>query len=361
MHPNIEKGTIMNWRKQTVILLAALPVLLALAACQGEATPAPTPTAVPTVAAPTAAPTEETVAEPTAEPTAAPTEAAAAAATSAGAAAWEPVACDTLGVGPEVAAVADCGFVTVPESRTGGSDRQIKLAVVRVRTGSADPGAPIVLGTGGPGGGGLDSVLGAQGPGFLTTYGPILEDRDFVLFSQRGTALAQPALDCPAYNALTFEASTKGMSVEERGAAVRDALVACAEAFKAEGVDLAAYNTNENADDVDAIRQALGYDKIFFYGESYGTQLGQFVLRRHPDILAGIMLDGIVPVTKGNVGAGQRYSGRLPHGLRCLCSRRERATPHTRTARRCSSRPWIGWPPTRWTTRWRCPARNLST
>ena len=49
---------------------------------------------------------------------------------------------------------------------------------------------------------------------------------------------------------------------------------------------------------MDAIRQALGYDKIFYYGESYGTQLGQFVLRRHPDILAGIVLDGIVPVTK---------------------------------------------------------------
>jgi|JI10StandDraft_1071094.scaffolds.fasta_scaffold122080_2 hypothetical protein len=44
MQPNIEKGTIMNWRKQTVILLAALPVLLALAACQGEEAPTPTPT-----------------------------------------------------------------------------------------------------------------------------------------------------------------------------------------------------------------------------------------------------------------------------------------------------------------------------
>ena len=88
------------------------------------------------------------------------------------------------------------------------------------------------------------------------------------------------------------------MSLEETGQATKDALVKCAEAFKAQGVDLAAYNSNENADDVDAIRQTLGYDKIFYYGESYGTQLGQFVLRRHPDILAGIMLDGIVPVTK---------------------------------------------------------------
>jgi amidase len=188
--------------------------------------------------------------------------------------------------------------VTVPENRATGSDKQIKLAVVRVKSTNENPGAPLLLGTGGPGGPGLQDVQGAGGPGFLTTYGPILEDREFVLFSQRGTALAEPMLDCPVYSALTIQASMEGMSLEARGQAGRDALVKCAEAFAAEGVDLSAYNTNENADDVDAIRQALGYDKIFYYGESYGTQLGQFVLRRHPDILAGILLDGIVPVTK---------------------------------------------------------------
>ncbi|MEI2756021.1 MAG: alpha/beta fold hydrolase [Chitinophagaceae bacterium] len=212
--------------------------------------------------------------------------------------AWESVSCDTFGVAPEVAALADCGYVTVPENRAAGTENTIRLAVVRVKSVSDTPGAPLLLGTGGPGGPGLQDVQGAQGPAFLAANGPILEDRDFVLFSQRGTALAEPMLDCPAYSALTIQASMEGMSLEARGQAGRDALVKCAEAFAAEGVDLSAYNSNENADDVDAIRQALGYDKIFYYGESYGTQLGQFVLRRHPDILEGIMLDGIVPVTK---------------------------------------------------------------
>ena len=63
-------------------------------------------------------------------------------------------------------------------------------------------------------------------------------------------------------------------------------MVACLDEFAAEGVDLAAYNSDENADDIDALRQALGYDKIIYYGESYGTLLGQYLLRRHPDILA---------------------------------------------------------------------------
>ena len=34
----------------------------------------------------------------------------------------------------EVAAQADCGYVTVPENRIANNDKTIKLAVVRVRS-----------------------------------------------------------------------------------------------------------------------------------------------------------------------------------------------------------------------------------
>ena len=270
--------------------------LLVVAALILSACAKPTPTPKPVV--PTQAPTQEPVAAPTQAPVEA-TQEVPTASTSTSGNAWEPVSCDTFKIAPEVAAIADCGYVTVPENRATGGDKTIKLAVLRVKSTSEKPGAPIVLGTGGPGGPGLGLAMPPGGAAFAQTYAPILQDHDFVLFSQRGTALAQPTLDCPAYNALTIDASTKGMSLEERVKAVSDALVACAKDFQAKGVDLSAYNSNENADDVAAIRQALGYDKIFYYGESYGTQLGQFVLRRHPDILAGIMIDGIVPVTKG--------------------------------------------------------------
>ena len=196
--------------KRTLLsILLLVTVALLLAACfptDQTPTPEPAPTETPTQAPPTAAPAEAPKVEPPAS-------------ARAFGEAWESVACDTFNIGPEVAAVADCGYVTVPENRATGSDQQIKLAVVRVKSSSENPGAPLVLGTGGPGGPGLGNVQGAAGPGFLTTYGPILKDRDFVLFSQRGTAPAQPTLDCPAYNALTFEASTKGMSLEETGQA----------------------------------------------------------------------------------------------------------------------------------------------
>ena len=68
-------------------------------------------------------------------------------------------------------------------------------------------------------------------------------------------------------------------------------MIACV----AEGVDVSAFNSVQNAADVEAIRQALGYDAYNFYGVSYGTLLGLHLLRDHPENLRTVILDGVVP------------------------------------------------------------------
>jgi pimeloyl-ACP methyl ester carboxylesterase len=66
--------------------------------------------------------------------------------------------------------------------------------------------------------------------------------------------------------------------------------------LESNGIDLAAYNSIENAHDVAALAEALGYDQINFYGVSYGTVLGEHLMRLHPDLLRAVILDGIVPL-----------------------------------------------------------------
>ena len=46
------------------------------------------------------------------------------------------------------------------------------------------------------------------------------------------------------------------------------------------------------AADVDAVRTALGYERIIYYGASYGAQLGQHIMRDFPDMLEAVILDG---------------------------------------------------------------------
>lgn len=49
----------------------------------------------------------------------------------------------------------------------------------------------------------------------------------------------------------------------------------CQERFKAQGINLNAFNTRENAADVYFVAQTLGYRAFNYYGVSYGTLLGQ--------------------------------------------------------------------------------------
>ncbi|MCB0255984.1 MAG: alpha/beta fold hydrolase, partial [Anaerolineae bacterium] len=211
--------------------------------------------------------------------------------------AWESVDCVSIDVAPTVAAIADCGYVTVPANRANGSDQIIKLAVARVHSPSESPDAPIFLATGGPGGYGFGSIQTAQdATNWPQSNATVLADHDWVFFTQRGTPGAKPDLSCPPFDVLSLDASKNGWTEDQVVAETTKRIQTCYDEFVKAGVNFADFNSFENAEDVNAIREALGYDKIIFYGESYGTQLGQYVMRQHPEILQAVALDGVVPV-----------------------------------------------------------------
>jgi pimeloyl-ACP methyl ester carboxylesterase len=62
--------------------------------------------------------------------------------------------------------------------------------------------------------------------------------------------------------------------------------------------------TSQAVQDLEDFRQAIGSPKVWFYGESYGTQFAQEYAARYPDAMAGLILDGVVDLTRT---AGQYY------------------------------------------------------
>ncbi|HET9672503.1 MAG TPA: alpha/beta hydrolase, partial [Actinomycetota bacterium] len=56
--------------------------------------------------------------------------------------------------------------------------------------------------------------------------------------------------------------------------------------------DVGRYTSTEAADDLDDVREALGYDRIDLYGGSYGATLAQYYLRRHGEHARAVLLDG---------------------------------------------------------------------
>ncbi len=94
----------------------------------------------------------------------------------------------------------ECGYLVVPENRAVPGSPSIRLHVAIFRSLASQPAPdPVIHLAGGPGSSSLDEAayLFSQG------LGAILEQRDFILFDQRGTGHSQPRLDCPERQALT--------------------------------------------------------------------------------------------------------------------------------------------------------------
>ena len=183
----------------------------------------------------------------------------------------------------------DCGFVSVPEDRSQPDSPLIKIGVAVVHSRADQPAPdPIFFLNGGPGG-----ALIAALPNMLSGFDPLLSVRDVVFFDQRGAGWSQPSLVCPEVEALKI-AELKGQpfSLEESLAPY----LACRDRLQGAGVNVAAYNTTENAADVDDLRRALGYEQINLFGVSYGTMLAQVIVRDQADHIRSAVLDSAYPI-----------------------------------------------------------------
>ena len=208
--------------------------------------------------------------------------------------AWQQTDCSVFQIKTEGRDV-ECGFITVPRRHAEPTGPAIRLATVIVKS-DAEKRAPepLFVAQGGPGGSSIKSF--AQ----LFVSFPELRparNRDLVVWDQRGTFFSRPALLCPEVSKAELEAmtDTKNRSESEKDELESEAFRACGERLAREATDLSAFNTVENANDVEAIRQALGFDRITFYGASYGTELGQYLMRQHPANLRAVVLDAVVP------------------------------------------------------------------
>jgi len=251
-------------------LLVLLTMLFGLTACSIGTTPEPTKAATPTVVAPEPTATVE----PTQEPVAT----------------FEEAPCPFEV--PE-GAMVECGFVVVPEDHSDPTGPTIRLAVavLKDQSGEHQPD-PVMLLTGGPG-----EKTVANGPALAPVLAPIHPNRDLILFDQRGVGLSEPALECPEFVQALFDLLDEpdpNVALQARF----DALMACRDRLMSEGHNLSAYNTVQNAADVDAIRVALGYDQVNLYGGSYGSLLAQATMRDHPEGIRSVAINSVLPLEK---------------------------------------------------------------
>ena len=181
-----------------------------------------------------------------------------------------------------------CGTYEVYENRAARSGRRIGLKVVvlpaQSETSEADP---VFFFHGGPGAAATEAI-----PGIGRVLQGIRASRDLVFIDQRGTGSSHP-LDCdlPAEDAPLQEYFNPFLEIDF----VRRCL-----AKQDQYANVALYTTPIAMDDIDEVRDALGYQRINVLGGSYGTRAVLIYLRRHSEHVRSAVLKGIAPTDMKN-------------------------------------------------------------
>lgn len=183
---------------------------------------------------------------------------------------------------------AQCTRFEVPENPNEPDGRRIELAVAWVPTeNTAGAEDPLFMIAGGPGQSALESYPGLHG-----AFREIRKNRHVILVDQRGTG-GSNKLTCSTQDG---EAGVLDDLSDDDPAAWRAFAERCRDGLKPKA-DLTQYTTSVAIADLDAVRQAIGVDKINLLGVSYGTRVAQQYMRRYPQHTRSVVLDSVVPNT----------------------------------------------------------------
>ena len=209
----------------------------------------------------------------------------------------------------------ECGTVQVPLDYDSPGSGTISLSVARLP--ATDPSRKIgslFINPGGPGGSGVDFLVGA-GPFLFSDE--VRARFDIVGFDPRGI-IRSTSFRCfgnqkqwdPYFTPFAFPMT----AAEEAVWITADHYLdnACAQRGSKIGSHMSTANV---ARDLDALRQAVGDEKLTYAGYSYGTMIGQTYANMFPDRFRAIIIDGVLDPIAWTTGApGQQnlpFSTRL--------------------------------------------------
>jgi pimeloyl-ACP methyl ester carboxylesterase len=191
-----------------------------------------------------------------------------------------------------------CATIPAPLDYSGATPGQVSLAVEELPA-TGTPRGTMLLVAGGPGqasAGVFD--LAHQGQ----VWRALFPDYNLVAYDNRGTG-GSGALSCPG--------------PEPLGAVPPTAYAAsCAASL---GSARTFYDTAAHADDIETVRQALGADRLFLWGTSYGTKQALAYATLFPTHVERLLLDSVLPL-EGPDPFGRSSLQAIPGAVASLCS-----------------------------------------
>jgi pimeloyl-ACP methyl ester carboxylesterase len=178
------------------------------------------------------------------------------------------------------------GTLAVPEDHEnpGGKTIEIAWAVISAKDATKQK-HPLIFLTGGPGGETLPIVP------FIMDL-PLAEDRDLILFDQRGIGLSSAL---PDFGEGLLEILAADLTPEQEKDEFNRLLQLYRKKAQEKGIHLHHYNTFQNARDVGMLMEHLGYGRYHVMGGSYGSRLARVIMDKFPEFIETAVLDSPNP------------------------------------------------------------------
>ncbi|WP_368562965.1 alpha/beta hydrolase [Pseudoxanthomonas sp. UTMC 1351] len=183
-----------------------------------------------------------------------------------------------------VSVEAQCARFDVAENPALPQGRKVALNIAWLPATNEGAGTedPVFFLAGGPG----QSAVEVW-PSIDAAFRDVRKQRHVVLVDQRGTGKSNP-LACRDEEGKNAFGKTQDTSADAAVAFARQ----CVKQLQA---DPRFYTTTDAVRDLEAVRAALGAEKINLVGGSYGTRVAQQYAMRHPQHTRSLVLDGVVP------------------------------------------------------------------
>ncbi|MFI5616407.1 alpha/beta hydrolase [Streptomyces sp. NPDC051567] len=210
---------------------------------------------------------------------------------------WTACAAPTAaeGGGPPPGPEWQCATLDVPLDYAEPGGETVPLALIRARAqDTKNRIGSLVFNFGGPGGSGLTTL-----PSAAKEYEALRARYDLVSFDPRGVGRSAPVRceDDQRLDAYYAQDATPTTPAEERTYvdSIKQYQRACE---RNSGKVLPHVGTPNAARDMDRIRQALGDEKLYYFGISYGTELGGVYAHLFPKNVGRAVFDAVVDPTK---------------------------------------------------------------
>ena len=191
----------------------------------------------------------------------------------------------------------ECAMLPVPKTYRDDASSTVNIHMIRANALASSNKPPIFVMAGGPGQAATEMTSMLN-----NAFKDVRKQHDVIFVAQRGSGLSTPQ---PCHNADMV--STQDMQL------------AFAECQKRIAPVMPQLTTDVLVDDIESVRQALGYREISLWGGSYGTFAAQHYATKYTQHVDKLVLDAVVALDANPLVAGGIYPQQSLERLDAIC------------------------------------------